>query len=141
MKKIFIAVLGSTLLFNACSLEEQRSKNTEIIDTLHVQIGPEIAMGVRPLLHQQVCMVNNRFMGKDQIPVIANNKIYYGCCEGCVEALEKDDTYRFDFDPITGQKVDKATAVIIRKPDTSDGVVYFGSENSAKKYIEVTAKK
>ena len=102
-------------------------------NSLHT--GPIILNGVRQLANNQVCMVNNRFMEKDQIPVLTGNKMYYGCCEGCVAALRKDELYHYAEDPTTGQLVDKSLAVIILKPGSSEDVLYFSSIETAKKFI------
>ena len=61
--------------------------------------------GIEKLLNSQVCMVNNRFMGKDQIPVAVNDKTYYGCCEGCVSKLKNGTDLRYSSDLLTGEKV------------------------------------
>jgi YHS domain-containing protein len=70
-----------------------------------------------------VCMVNDMYMGKEQIPVEVSGKTYYGCCPMCKERLEKNPEARSAVDPVSGKKVDKATAVIGRAAD--DAVVYF----------------
>jgi YHS domain-containing protein len=81
---------------------------------------------------KKVCMVNNQFMGKDQIPVQVENKTYYGCCEMCKERLGKDAAARTAVDPVTGKTVDKATAVIAAQPDGK--VLYFESEKTLAEY-------
>ena len=40
---------------------------------------------------RQVCMVNDAYMAKDQIPVPVNGKIYYGCCQMCVRTLNEQE--------------------------------------------------
>lgn len=80
----------------------------------------------------QVCMVNDTFMNKTQIPVMVEGKTYYGCCEGCVGRLKGDRSVRFSKDPVTGQEVDKAAAYITMQPDGT--VLYFKSMETAKKY-------
>lgn len=82
----------------------------------------------------EVCMVNDRFFGREQIPVEVEEKTYYGCCEGCKKRLAEDEAIRFATDPVTGERVDKATAVIAARPDGS--VLYFQSEESLKRYLE-----
>lgn len=77
----------------------------------------------------QVCMINDAFMGKDQIPVPVGNKVYYGCCEGCVEKLTNMEETRYGTDPLTGQKVDKADAFIVLNPQGST-VWYFASKEN-----------
>jgi YHS domain-containing protein len=81
---------------------------------------------------KQVCMVNNQFMGKDQIPVEVEGRTYYGCCEMCKERLAKDQSVRYSTDPVSGARVDKATAVIGVQPNGS--VLYFENEANLQEY-------
>ncbi|HKV10139.1 MAG TPA: TRASH domain-containing protein [Thermoanaerobaculia bacterium] len=81
---------------------------------------------------KKVCMVNNQVFEKDQIPVQVGGKTYYGCCEMCKERLAKDADARTGVDPVTGKKVDKATAVIVAQTDGS--VLYFESEKTLQQY-------
>lgn len=81
---------------------------------------------------KKVCMVNNAVFEKDQIPIAVEGKTYYGCCDMCKERLAKDVESRTGVDPVTGKKVDKATAVIAALPDGK--VLYFESEETLKKY-------
>lgn len=120
----------------SCSLESENSNNVNDTPVIKKQSVHEITHGVKQISNSQVCMVNDKFMNKDQIPVSVHDKIYYGCCEGCVSALKQDSTHQFGHDPLTGEKVDKANAVIIIKPGTTDEVLYFLSETNAKRYIE-----
>ena len=83
-----------------------------------------------------VCYVNNRYMGKEQIPVEVNGKTYYGCCQGCVGKLKNDRSQRYATDPYTKMEVDKATAFIVVNPNGSGEVLYFASEDTYKKYIK-----
>lgn len=82
-----------------------------------------------------VCYVNNAFMGKEQIPVHVNGKIYYGCCQGCVEKLENDRSLRYAIDPFTGKEVDKATAYIVLKKDGSSDVLYFENKENHQAFL------
>lgn len=88
------------------------------------------------LPNSQVCMVNNRFLNSEQIPVPLEGKTYYGCCEGCVKMLKEDPTSHFIADPLTGEEVDKASAFIIGKPGSKENVLYFGSETNAREYFD-----
>ena len=92
--------------------------------------------GVKPALKQvetkKVCMVNNQVFEKDQIPVQVEGKTYYGCCEMCKERLAKDVEARTAVDPVTGKKVDKATAVIAAMEDGK--VLYFESQETLAQY-------
>jgi YHS domain-containing protein len=81
-----------------------------------------------------VCMITNKFMGAKQIAVPIGKKVYYGCCEMCVGTLNKDVKSRYAIEPLTGKRVDKATAVIGAK---KDGVVlYFENQNNFDTYLK-----
>lgn len=80
----------------------------------------------------KVCMVNNQFMGKDQIPVEVEGKTYYGCCNMCKERLSQDPASRSAVDPLSGKTVDKAKAVIGAQVDGS--VLYFENEENLASY-------
>ena len=75
---------------------------------------------------EQVCMVNDEFMAKKQIPIRVGKKTYYGCCAMCVSTLTSDARARQAVDPVSGHIVDKATAVIGALPDGR--VLYFENE-------------
>jgi YHS domain-containing protein len=94
--------------------------------------------GIRPALKRvetkKVCMITNAVFEKDQIPVSVQGKTYYGCCEMCKERLAKDAEARMAIDPVTGKKVDKATAVIAAQADGK--VLYFESEKTLAQYEE-----
>ena len=79
-----------------------------------------------------VCMVNNQYMGRPQIPVVVEGRTYFGCCEMCKGRLEKDRTARFATDPVSGLPVDKAAAIIGR--DASNRVLYFESPTTYGRY-------
>jgi YHS domain-containing protein len=79
-----------------------------------------------------VCMVNDMDMGKAQIPVVVEGRTYYGCCAMCKERLSKDAAVRSAIDPVSGKSVDKAKAVIGKRPDGS--IVYFETESNLRRY-------
>lgn len=85
--------------------------------------------------NEKVCMVNDRFMGVPQMAIEANGTTYYGCCESCVEKLQKNlDDVRFGSNPFNETKVDKASAVIVQ--DKNNGsVFYFASKEDAQAFI------
>jgi YHS domain-containing protein len=87
----------------------------------------------------KVCMINNRSMAMDQIPVEIEGKTYFGCCPMCKERLAKDAAARWAVDPVSGNKVDKAKAVIGALPGAA--VLYFESAANLQKYnASATAK-
>jgi YHS domain-containing protein len=79
-----------------------------------------------------VCMVNNQYMGKPQIPVSVDGKTYYGCCEMCKGRLAKDATARMAVDPVSNKPVDKATAVIAK--NAAGSALYFENERNFAAY-------
>lgn len=80
----------------------------------------------------QVCMVNDQFMGRAQIPVVVDGRTYFGCCPACKEKLEKQPSMRNARDPVTGEDVDKAKAVIVQDP--AGKVLYFASEATLQRF-------
>lgn len=82
-----------------------------------------------------VCMVNNAYMGRKQLPVAFEGQTYYGCCEMCVAKIQNNREVRYAFDPVTGEEVDKANAFIVLKPGAVNGdVLYFASEETYKRF-------
>ncbi|HEU0031723.1 MAG TPA: hypothetical protein VFQ53_13890 [Kofleriaceae bacterium] len=79
-----------------------------------------------------VCMVNDQFMGRPQIPVPVAGKTYYGCCAMCQARLGNEPATRTAQDPVTGEAVDKASAVIVQ--DASGKVMYFASEDTLRRF-------
>ena len=88
------------------------------------QVQSKAGGGIDP---SQVCFINNKYMGKPQIPVTVDGKTYYGCCAGCATALRSDPSTRVATDPYSGARVDKANAFIARNPTGPDTVLYFES--------------
>jgi YHS domain-containing protein len=81
---------------------------------------------------KNVCMINDRSMANEQIPVEVDGKTYFGCCPMCKERLVKDEASRFAVDPVSGKRVDKAKAVIGALPGAK--VLYFESKESLERY-------
>ncbi len=97
-------------------------------------IAPSVNASADRLENDLVCMVNNAYMGKKQIPVPVGDKIYYGCCEMCKDKLRNGEAFRYAKDPYSGEKVDKATAFIVRKSENTDEVFYFASKENFISY-------
>ncbi len=87
---------------------------------------------------EKVCMVTNMVFPKTQIPVTHGGKTYYGCCENCKKTLSEDAASRFAIDPVSGKKIDKATAVIAARDDGS--VIYFENKKTFDKYNNSSKK-
>lgn len=79
-----------------------------------------------------VCMANNRYMPERQTPVVVDDKTYYGCCPMCERRLRDDSSTRTATDPVSGDPVDKALAVIGKLRDGR--VLYFESEQTFAGY-------
>ena len=83
-----------------------------------------------------VCMMNNKLFTTELIPVEVNGKVYYGCCQGCVESLKNNRSIRYAVDPYSGEEIDKADAYIILNSDGSQSVLYFKSEENYLNFIK-----
>jgi hypothetical protein len=123
----------------ACTHREPTNKTSETIAPSAILPVKDphgtTQLSAAELPKDQVCMVNNAFMGKKQIPVAYDNKTYYGCCEMCVAKIKNDKSARYATDPGTGKQVDKASAFIVLNPASKDGsVLYFESEQSFNTY-------
>ncbi len=81
---------------------------------------------------EYVCMVNDAVFASPQIPVEVGGKTYYGCCPMCEKTLKESAEARQSIDPVSGNIVDKAEAVIGALPDQS--VLYFESEENMGMY-------
>ena len=84
--------------------------------------------------NEKVCMVTDMHFPKAQIPVVVDNKTYYGCCQNCKATLSNDAKARTATDPVSGKSVDKAKAVIAMRADHS--VVYFENKTNFEKYAK-----
>ena len=87
---------------------------------------------VAPVESKQVCMINDRSMSIEQIPVEIEGKTYYGCCPMCKERLVRETATRYALDPVSGKKVDKAKATIGALPGAA--VLYFENAQNLAKY-------
>jgi YHS domain-containing protein len=85
----------------------------------------------------KVCMVNDRDMQVDQIPVDVEGRTYYGCCPMCKDKLNSDKSVRTAKDPVSGRTVDKSKAVIGRLADGR--VLYFESEKTFARFATAPA--
>ncbi|MDX2089680.1 MAG: hypothetical protein SFX73_17625 [Kofleriaceae bacterium] len=125
-----LIILSLLLGLSACESSESASQPASQ-STSQTSVALPAGM-TRVTDPSQVCMVNNTFMGKPQIPVSVEGRTYYGCCAMCKDRLEKDPSSRTAQDPVTGEQVDKTTAVIIK--DATGKVLYFASEDTLRRY-------
>ncbi len=86
--------------------------------------------------NEKVCMVNDKFMGIKQIPIDVEGITYYGCCQNCVKKLQENlQGVRYGKDPISKEKVDKASAVTVRNLQDNT-VTYFASQAAANEFMK-----
>jgi hypothetical protein len=117
---VFLIIILSIIVFNTIKFKP---------NTLDIDITENISSDL-------VCMVNDSYVGKKQIEIVVNNKLYYGCCDKCESILKNDSTSRFFLDPFTGEKVDKAEAYIVLKSKGKRAVQYFKSRENFEKFIK-----
>jgi YHS domain-containing protein len=79
-----------------------------------------------------ICMMNNKFMGSEQMPIEVEGRTYYGCCPMCAQTLKTDASARTATDHVSGKSVDKAAAVI--GADKDGKVYYFENEENLKTF-------
>ncbi|MCS4301578.1 hypothetical protein [Chryseobacterium sp. BIGb0232] len=128
-------ILFSAIALYACSKEKTKSPETATVQQPQPQpatSGKYVKGSHVP--SETVCMVNNAYMGKKQIEVPHNGKMYYGCCEMCVKRIPSDKTAREAIDPYTGKTVDKADAYIVMISDEGE-VAYFENEENYRKFL------
>ncbi|MEQ9442764.1 MAG: hypothetical protein RIG62_27230 [Cyclobacteriaceae bacterium] len=107
---------------------------TQLNESNPARSEPLIAPIEAGILPELVCMVNDTYMGKKQIPVPIDNKTYYGCCEACVGKLQSNQTFRLAQDPTTGDTVDKSQAYIVLSPSDDHQVLYFTAKATFGQY-------
>ena len=137
MSKIIICFISLlTLLLTACgqagsNKNEAVQHHSEATSENH-QHGTQIGELVPS---DEICMVNDAYMGKKQFDVKFDGKTYYGCCEMCKERIPKDATVRLAIDPYSNKQVDKAVAVIAVTGNNGE-VSYFESKDNYTKYLK-----
>lgn len=131
LKTTMRTLLVSFAIFSliSCNSKEKKTElaappTQEVITETEPSTAPQIGSRVP---NDWVCMVNDAYMGKAQIPVQVNGITYYGCCEMCVKTLNEKEEARTAIDPYSQQKVDKAEAFIVLTGVHGE-VAYFESE-------------
>ncbi len=139
-KSIFYISIVVVLVFSIYTLSEsswfEESNVPEVSNITSVSNVSEVS-NKEPdvkLKTELVCMVNDAFMGIKQFPVPMGDKMYYGCCEQCVDKIKNNRQFRYAKDPLTGEEVDKALAFIVMKSEKDHSVYYFKSENNYSKF-------
>jgi YHS domain-containing protein len=81
---------------------------------------------------KKVCTVMDRVFSQDLTPVEVKGHTYYSLCGMCSDQLKQDAAARTAVDPVTGKKVDKATA--LPAADRDGAVYYFESSKTLEQY-------
>ncbi|HBL26598.1 MAG TPA: hypothetical protein DD490_07175 [Acidobacteria bacterium] len=127
------AALTLTLAAAGVGIAVGAARNDPPAQMTQVEVASIHEAGLRKVEDvKKVCMITDRVFDKDQIPVEVEGKTYYGCCPACKDKLGGDPAARMAVDPLSGNTVDKATAVIGVQPDGS--VLYFENEASLQEY-------
>jgi YHS domain-containing protein len=133
-----ISLLLGVLAPTACQADRDASAATEAAGSVELTKATPVPnqsdSSVLTLVTDtsQVCMVNDQFMGKAQIPVQVEGKTYYGCCAMCKGRLQSDAAARTAIDPVTNAAVDKASAVIGKT--ITGSVLYFANREHFQTY-------
>ncbi len=138
MRCLLIGIVTSiVVIFSSCNnnptLKVQdntytsKSSNTNTRDHNAFEMGDVVPS-------EEVCMVNNEYMGKKQFEVNFEGKIYYGCCQMCKERILKDPSTRVAIDPFSKKQIDKATAIIAITGNNGE-VSYFENNTTYTNYI------
>lgn len=134
-KQVIIGCIA-VLSLMGCKTETKKMEVTDTIIETKAEAKTETASDYQvgsQVPKDLVCMVNNAYMGKPQIPVPVNGKTYYGCCEMCVGMLNNNETARVGTDPVSNKPVDKTEAFIVLM-DKDGKVGYFESKESYMKF-------
>ncbi|MDE3741071.1 hypothetical protein [Maribacter polysaccharolyticus] len=138
MKKQLITGVLMTITLMSCKTDTKKMEVQKPIVETSVETNEEPSSGYKvgsQVPDDLVCMVNNAYMAKPQIPVLVNGKTYYGCCEMCVGTLNNNESARVGIDPFSKKPIDKTEAYIVLMKDEGD-VAYFESEQNFLNYKE-----
>lgn len=131
MKNLTFGIMAVLALFLYSCNSPETGKNNAVVNAAVVNGQPKVG---DLLPNDEVCMVNNAYMGKKQLEVKYDGKIYYGCCADCQEKIPTQESARIALDPVSKKPVDKATA-IIAKADENDNVLYFENQSNYETYF------
>lgn len=143
MKKYIIALVSfAVVLITACNTNHSTNtgQKTEVSSAdQHDEMmtpakGSETKKG-QIVSNSEVCMVNDKFMGKPQLEVVVNGKSYYGCCEMCKNRIPEEQEVRVAVDPISSKEIDKASAVIAVTGDDGE-VSYFENKQNFETFLQ-----
>ena len=129
MKKLILFLAALCVLITGCYSGSSNQSDEDLSG--YAVNNP--SQKLTPIEAKYVCMINDDSYTKEQILVKVDEKDYYGCCMGCKAKLENDPSTRFAIDPVSGNTVDKATAVIGAAPNKD--VYYFESLENLQSFV------
>lgn len=118
-KVLFLNIIALTFVFSFGVLSHADNSSQQSSALIKVDL-------------KYVCMITDQEFAREQIPVELEGKTYYGCCEMCKAKIKNNPQSREATDPVSGNNVDKAEAVIGAAPDGK--VFYFESEENLTQY-------
>ncbi len=80
------------------------------------------------------CMGSNMAQAKAQNYADIDGKRYYGCTNMCITNLKENPGFRYGIDPVSGKRVDKATALVAKQ--SHGALLYFEGEETFRAYKE-----
>lgn len=116
-------------------------------NTAHQDDGKDAYLASLPaqqdtIAPKKICMVDDIYQGDyPTIHLSLASKTYYGCDAKAIHNLTLKSELRSAIDPVTNQKIDKATAVIAIDPKRDGKVLYFGSMQSFNQYLNALPKR
>lgn len=138
MKNVQIIIILFSVIFAAACRQGTKPQNTDMEKSMNHknEETAKIAYQKGDLVpHNEVCMVNDAFMGKEQIEVIHDGKKYYGCCKMCEKRIPEEEAVRMAIDPVSKKLVDKSGAIIAITGDNGE-VSYFENDESYKAFFK-----
>lgn len=135
--KVGLFILGSVLWLGCQSPKAEnqvatsRVESTTAITTGSPQKGEQVP-------NRLVCMVNDMYMGKEQLAVPFEGKTYYGCCAMCQERIPKDKSVRYAIDPFSMKSISKADAYIVLIGNEGE-VAYFENESHYRDFLKMNS--
>lgn len=89
-----------------------------------------------------VCMLRGDVKSRPTLPIEVNSKTYWACCQNCLGKLQRNENnVLFAIDPLSGESVNKADAIIRRDPQNNKRVFFFKSNETYNQYLETINKK
>ena len=137
MNTFAIVLFGGIFVWMGMTVYKEMTHEKEMDDQYRASLP-----NVRDTIdHRKVCMVDDIYQGDyPTLPVSVNDKTYYGCGQKATRDLNSVDSLRVAIDPVSKEKVDKATAIIAIHPKKDGKVMYFASKDTYDKYLNTIEK-